>query len=339
MDNSKMPQVLKNIRYVRITDDSCRICLRETPAGKEMIRSFKDQATVMQETKTYGEIFEYCTGYKANHGPLQICVVCAFSLEKFYQFRLEVDNAEALINQDWEFTAKEIQPEATIDDSMEFLEEPTTLVKEEKKDADPLGAQNEYLDANIVELKVNVADDTEYEQYAVYQDEEEYPDDEEAQMVEERLDEDALTEIAKQATGSITTHMPRKGSKVCDICDKKFSSASHCEQHKKIHYNIKEFECSHCRKWFRTNSQLNSHMAVHKDERQYECEICQKKFKTKKTLRGHEETHSTDRKFFCTYCEKSYTNKTALRVHTLRRHKNVEKPDINLPDDTLRAEF
>lgn len=139
-------------------------------------------------------------------------------------------------------------------------------------------------------------------------------------MIEERLEYEEEPEVKV-----ILEHIDDK--KACNICQKRFSSASHLDQHKKIHLGIKEYQCSECMKWFRTLSQLKVHMHSHWEDRNFECDICRKKFKTKKTLKGHQETHSSAIMFFCEFCPQGYTNKTALRVHKIRRHREQHRAE------------
>lgn len=314
-----MNKILKNTRYIRITDDTCRICLRETPMGKKVLRNFQEvQDDLPDEQLTLGQIYEICTGYKPTYGPMQVCIVCEASLKQLFLFRLDVDNSEKALRAFEEppkVTTMEViacKTEVQEDDTQEVVK----IFSEEDEFEEQEVEQEEYEEAeeeealNVSEIEQEVHVEMEYQDGEQV----EFTTEDPNVMIEERLEEEILTEAANKAA--------RLSSKTCPICEKTFSTATHCEQHKKIHYGIKDFQCSDCSKWFRTLSQLKSHLSSHHDNRIYACESCPKKFKTKKTLKGHEETHSTEIRYFCGFCEQGYTNKTALRVHTLRRHRS-----------------
>jgi len=296
-----MSKMVKSTRFVRITPDTCRVCLRDMPV-KTILKAFDQTSVELDEPYTLGYMYEVCTGYKAETGPQQICVVCEASLVKLFVFRCEVDNSENLLK-NIEFPEEkdtgEIK-EISIQEDNDHFEEGEEFQITSMESQEPTFEAGKVEEVQIQEI--------EYEPQH-----QEFIDD---SMIEERLEYD------EEPTEYQIIPSDENDPKRCNMCHKRFSSISHLEQHKKIHLGIKDFQCCECMKWFRTLSQLRVHMQSHYEARNYECEICHKKFKTRKTLKGHEETHSNAISFFCEFCDQGYTNKTALRVHKVRRHRD-----------------
>lgn len=277
-----MDKVLKSTRYVRITDDTCRICLREM-LDKKVLKSFDQSLELPSGNQTLGYVFERCTGYITAYGPQQVCLVCEASLLKFYHFRCEIDQAEETLISALNPTRLE---ETTCD---EIIEEEHQEVEEE----------------DVPERGFEEFEEPEAEEVQPVQ----------QMSIEDYCDQEKLVLIATQDYINVST--------ICDVCQKNFSTVSHMKQHRKIHFNIKDFQCHYCNREFTTRSQLNAHLKSHTEERNFECDECDKKFKTKKTLAGHKETHMTERTFTCDWCTHACTNKTALRVHIFRQHRPI----------------
>lgn len=62
----------------------------------------------------------------------------------------------------------------------------------------------------------------------------------------------------------------------CEICNKRFSKASHLTRHTKIHAAVKPYSCQLCNKGFARAEQLMNHMNAHSGIKPHVCKICSK---------------------------------------------------------------
>ncbi|XP_038059515.1 zinc finger protein 91-like isoform X3 [Patiria miniata] len=138
----------------------------------------------------------------------------------------------------------------------------------------------------------------------------------------------------------------------CNLCDKRYPSASSLAYHVLVHKNLKPFACHTCGKSYRSKMALKYHKKYHTGEKpSFFCDICKKGFLALFFLNRHKrESHShRDRSFLCQYCDKTFTHsgrlsrhvaihtrknvlackicgKTCLRKDNLRTHMKVHRP-------------
>ncbi|GMT28025.1 hypothetical protein PFISCL1PPCAC_19322, partial [Pristionchus fissidentatus] len=109
--------------------------------------------------------------------------------------------------------------------------------------------------------------------------------------------------------------MRKKPSTVeeCDICGKILKYPSRIEAHRRMHSQVKLFQCPHCVKQFAQKSSLNVHMRKHTGERTYLCTWeCGKSFYSSSALRLHEKSHSGERKHSCSVCGQLFSKRVRI---------------------------
>uniref|UniRef100_H2XYP9 C2H2-type domain-containing protein n=1 Tax=Ciona intestinalis TaxID=7719 RepID=H2XYP9_CIOIN len=107
-----------------------------------------------------------------------------------------------------------------------------------------------------------------------------------------------------------------KEMKTCPTCGKTFESTAKTKQHmRRVHAEVKNFQCKDCDKKFCTRSNLCSHMLVHSGERAYQCASCNHAFKTRLALKRHFLTHTGERPYKCPYCDKTFRLSSTLIRH------------------------
>ncbi|XP_043425339.1 PR domain zinc finger protein 5 isoform X2 [Prionailurus viverrinus] len=140
---------------------------------------------------------------------------------------------------------------------------------------------------------------------------------------------------------------------ICSVCNKKCSSASSLQEHRKTHSEERPFQCEECKALFRTPFSLQRHLLIHNSERtfkchhcdatfkrkdtlnvhvqvvherhkKYRCELCNKAFVTPSVLRSHKKTHTGEKEKICPYCGQKFASSGTLRVH-IRSHTG-ERP-------------
>ncbi|KAB0395196.1 hypothetical protein E2I00_018529 [Balaenoptera physalus] len=99
---------------------------------------------------------------------------------------------------------------------------------------------------------------------------------------------------------------------ICSVCNKKCSSASSLQEHRKIH---EIFDCQECMKKFISANQLKRHMITHSEKRPYNCEICNKSFKRLDQVGAHKVIHSEDKPYKCKLCGKGFAHRNVYKNH------------------------
>ncbi|KAJ7327007.1 hypothetical protein JRQ81_016766 [Phrynocephalus forsythii] len=160
---------------------------------------------------------------------------------------------------------------------------------------------------------------------------------------------------------------------VCSVCNKRCSSATNLQEHRKVH---EIFECQECDKKFISSNQLKRHMITHSEqvqhsqqqcklphskvsskclspvledppvethseERPFQCEECKALFRTPFSLQRHLLIHNSERTFKCDHCDATFKRKDTLNVHIQVVHDGHKKYKCDLCDkafcDTLCA--
>uniref|UniRef100_A0A452TA89 Zinc finger protein n=1 Tax=Ursus maritimus TaxID=29073 RepID=A0A452TA89_URSMA len=108
---------------------------------------------------------------------------------------------------------------------------------------------------------------------------------------------------------------------ICSVCNKKCSSASSLQEHRKIH---EIFDCQECMKKFISANQLKRHMITHSEKRPYNCEICNKSFKRLDQVGAHKVIHSEDKPYKCKLCGKGFAHRNVYKNH--KKTHSEERP-------------
>ncbi|NXJ77040.1 PRDM5 protein, partial [Trogon melanurus] len=150
---------------------------------------------------------------------------------------------------------------------------------------------------------------------------------------------------------------------MCSVCNKKCSSATNLQEHRKVH---EVFECQECDKKFISANQLKRHMITHSEqvqhrqqhcelphsvsslclnpvleeppvethseERPFQCEECKALFRTPFSLQRHLLIHNSERTFKCDHCDATFKRKDTLNVHIQVVHDGHKKYKCDLCD-------
>ncbi|NWX53090.1 PRDM5 protein, partial [Steatornis caripensis] len=148
---------------------------------------------------------------------------------------------------------------------------------------------------------------------------------------------------------------------MCSVCNKKCSSATNLQEHRKVH---EIFECQECDKKFISANQLKRHMITHSgnvqhrqqhcelphsvsslclspvleeppthsEARPFQCEECKALFRTPFSLQRHLLIHNSERTFKCDHCDATFKRKDTLNVHIQVVHDGHKKYKCDLCD-------
>ncbi|XP_034627754.1 PR domain zinc finger protein 5 isoform X7 [Trachemys scripta elegans] len=110
---------------------------------------------------------------------------------------------------------------------------------------------------------------------------------------------------------------------MCSVCNKKCSSATNLQEHRKVH---EIFECQECDKKFISANQLKRHMITHSGERTFKCDHCDATFKRKDTLNVHiQVVHDGHKKYKCDLCDKAFVTPSVLKSHKKHSYLPVHR--------------
>lgn len=325
-----MTQVIKSTRFIRITPDTCRVCLRDLQ--RNLLKDLSEYADNLQEIepKTLADVYQISTGYGVYDRagtPTKICFVCEATLVKLYTFRQEVDIAEASL-------AQLLLDKGNIGGrpvKVEVDEDIDIGMDANKGSMSAESIQEHHLLDTEEEEQIYDEDGTNEEEQGVRLfNTEEYVISEDTEVIEERLEIDHDVHYPDTEGVEVET-IQKNTNETEESFAVRMITIPDMVNRRRFQPDGKNHECSICFNKYKTASQLRSHLVTHSDERQFQCSICNKKFKTKKTLKGHEETHSTELSYLCYECKQGFTNKTALRVHNIRRH-GAKKGVITVSD-------
>uniref|UniRef100_A0A670IS59 Zinc finger protein n=1 Tax=Podarcis muralis TaxID=64176 RepID=A0A670IS59_PODMU len=108
---------------------------------------------------------------------------------------------------------------------------------------------------------------------------------------------------------------------MCSVCNKRCSSATNLQEHRKVH---EIFECQECDKKFISANQLKRHMITHSEKRPYTCEVCNKSFKRLDQVTAHKIIHSEDKPYKCKLCGKGFAHRNVYKNH--KKTHSEERP-------------
>ncbi|PNF37251.1 hypothetical protein B7P43_G00396 [Cryptotermes secundus] len=125
-----------------------------------------------------------------------------------------------------------------------------------------------------------------------------------------------------------------------ELCERKKSASSKCNEHVNSETNRqkyvslhhrKEFFCDICKRRSESKELMQRHMSLHQGEG-YSCDICRKVFTSKYYLRNHINLHY-GRGFTCDICNRMFPNK-----RNMLRHKSLHN-EVKLACDICKKNF
>lgn len=84
-----------------------------------------------------------------------------------------------------------------------------------------------------------------------------------------------------------------------------------------------KFKCECCGRAFHSKNALDQHRRGHYDEKEYKCDVCEKEFLQMKNLKRHMRTHM--RVYKCAVCNKHFNQRDGLDTHMEYYHGNTIK--------------
>jgi len=108
----------------------------------------------------------------------------------------------------------------------------------------------------------------------------------------------------------------------CGVCDKRFTTKGHLNDHRKRHTGENLYPCTQCKNRFLSRSGMREHMNIHRGK--YKCTECGKCCGSSHDLTTHRRSHSGEKPFECTVCGKRFTQSGDLVRHS--RIHSGEKP-------------
>ncbi|ERE66515.1 PR domain zinc finger protein 5 [Cricetulus griseus] len=124
----------------------------------------------------------------------------------------------------------------------------------------------------------------------------------------------------KRHQENVHTGDPKK-KLICSVCNRRCTSLSSLQEHRKIH---EIFDCQECMKKFISANQLKRHMITHSEKRPYNCEICNKSFKRLDQVGAHKVIHSEDKPYQCKLCGKGFAHRNVYKNH--KKTHSEERP-------------
>jgi KRAB domain-containing zinc finger protein len=106
-------------------------------------------------------------------------------------------------------------------------------------------------------------------------------------------------------------------------CKKLCKDGDELKKHiKKVHEDVKKFQCNECGTRCVSKERLISHLLCHSDEKPFKCNVLGCTFSTKRsnTLIIHKKSVHTDVNFTCCYCDKMFKRQDRFKLH-MENHK------------------
>lgn len=79
----------------------------------------------------------------------------------------------------------------------------------------------------------------------------------------------------------------QSSTKICEVCNKVFSTKYLLDRHSKIHTGEKTYSCTLCPKTFNQKNALECHIRTHSGTRPYACPYCPNTFAQSGNLKSH----------------------------------------------------
>ncbi|XP_062557447.1 zinc finger protein 91-like [Armigeres subalbatus] len=379
-----------------VTSDTCRICLENNPnccllsdSYKGNIPQFKGNSNL----ETFMDVYKFVAGIKdpvaapessvTDFFPKRVCNDCTVKLATALEFRRkalrsedvlknlielyddrELDNTEIVDDIDESETANdEFLDEIDVGEykveKIEYVQEPTTLVENDKSIANKsesspelssAGSSNKSKSIKFTGKKVswptawvNAAKKKQAEKKDILW---------RGNPLTTQCEDCGKMIISRNLKAHMVSHKsidtPKPYS--CNICNSTFTVRKNLNNHKRIHSNDKRYTCSYCNMkflhWgsrryhiarchtgekkhvceicgagFRNSSQCIIHYRRHTGSTPFACDQCDRQFVYKQSLKFHQLSHTDAKNFHCDVCGKSYKSRKSLRIHVRTLHE------------------
>ena len=135
-------------------------------------------------------------------------------------------------------------------------------------------------------------------------------------------------EMSMKVKKTDKNHENKDKYKICDICQKTFSSNGAMYYHKRKEHSDQELTCSYCPRKFKIKHHLKLHEnVVHSNKSQEDlrsvCDQCLKSFKSEKRLEIHRQRSHGEKKYLCAYCAKGFCFEFQVNYHTKLVHQKM----------------
>uniref|UniRef100_A0A1Q3EYT7 C2H2-type domain-containing protein n=1 Tax=Culex tarsalis TaxID=7177 RepID=A0A1Q3EYT7_CULTA len=120
----------------------------------------------------------------------------------------------------------------------------------------------------------------------------------------------------------------KSGPFICELCGKKYATASSLVVHRGKHAEYQRFKCDECPKAFTYRCYLDNHKRAEHLRERLICQKCGKLFKYQQDLKVHTRQHEDEKPFKCDICTSSFRFPSALRCHKARHVATVFTCDI-----------
>lgn len=308
----------------------CRICLViEEDDGFLDLYNAKLPETIVQVQEALRKItgIEYT---REDNLPSKICHYCLQRIQEAYNFIVECVESNAVL----ESIRNLVLPRTNSKVNEELLDQ------EQSENDETLSDSNEEVAPNITKLLQIECLQTPNEDYAIYELNEVYAEQEPSSDVSKT--ESNTTDVVDSFDGKSTDkeqapdavdfilrnlqpadkekrkkRKPVERRYQCQVCDKTFQRKSNLVDHLRLHANVKLFACSYCSAAFVQAGNLKSHIRKHTLEKPFKCQYCDKSFSQSGALKTHVRSHTNERNYVCDVCNKAFTNSSDLNKHKM----------------------
>ena len=110
-------------------------------------------------------------------------------------------------------------------------------------------------------------------------------------------------------------------SEICPEGEKSFRTHQNLRNHRKSHIDERPYFCSDCEKHVSGNNILKKHIRkIHAEVRRFECESCGKLFKRTSNLKYHKLFHGAEKHFPCMHCGKTFSQSSNRDNENMKTH-------------------